>query len=176
MLEFVAAEYFENYIEANEKIHGEGMSFNWTKIARQNVVFNEEYLLCIEFSNFAFTGGAHGLLINKYKVVDLTNGKLIGLKDIFKQNSAEKLKLILNNQIRIKHELPANKKLSAAGFFTDTIQPTENFYIMRSGIGFYYNNYEIAPYSAGHNDVFITYDALREILDPEGVIARIYEF
>mgnify|MGYP006281813699 CR=1 FL=1 len=176
ILELVKAEYFEKYIEANEKIHGDGMSFNWTKISRQNVVFNEDYLLSLEFSNFAFTGGAHSLLINKYRVVDLTDGSIVGLEKIFRENSSEKLTAILNKKLKKKHDLPADKKLSSAGFYMDTIQPTDNFYLMRSGIGFYYNNYEIAPFSAGHNDLFIPYEDLQEILDPEGVISRIYEF
>jgi hypothetical protein len=62
-------------------------------------------------------------------------------------------------------KLPGTGKLTDSGYFVDEIKPNENFYVTGEGVGFVYNHYEIAPYSFGATDIFLTKEGLKEILN-----------
>ena len=71
------------------------------------------------------------------------------------------------------NHLPTSQSLKDAGFFTDPVKPTDNFYITGEGIGFFYNQYDIAPYASGSIDVFIPFRELKDVLVAGGVIREI---
>jgi len=158
--------YFENYITSNEAIYNkiQGMSFNWESVKTMGVLLNENDLMSFYIESYAFTGGAHGLQTRDYYVINLQNGKLIGLNDIFAGDYEEELITILNKKLRLTENIPMGQKLTESGFFVDEIKPTQNLYITRNGIGFFYNHYEIAPYSNGPTDIFVPFSEIRKIL------------
>ena len=163
--------YFENYLYTNEGIYKETMasSFNWQSLKFLHILMNGSHVLSFYIDHYAFTGGAHGLQTRQYTVVNLWTGKEVRLKDIFKENSETQLSSILSDKIHEKNHLPTTQSLKDAGFFTDTIKPTDNFYITREGIGFFYNQYDIAPYTTGSIDVFIPFNELKDLLVAGGV-------
>jgi hypothetical protein len=73
----------------------------------------------------------------------------------------------------MKLHLPTSQSLADAGFFSDTIKPADNFYITRDGIGFYYNQYDIAPYASGAFDIFIPFSELNDVLIKGGIIREL---
>ena len=163
--------YFENYLSTNEGIYKETMasSFNWQSLKFLHILMNGSHILSFYIDHYAFTGGAHGLQTRQFTVVNLWTGKEVRLKDVFKENSETQLSSILNDKIHEKNHLPTTQSLKDAGFFTDTIRPTDNFYISRQGIGFFYNQYDIAPYASGSIDVFIPFNELKDLLVTGGV-------
>jgi hypothetical protein len=163
--------YFENYLSTNEGIYKETMasSFNWQSLKFLHILMNGSHVLSFYIDHYAFTGGAHGLQTRQYTVVNLWTGKEVRLKDIFKENSETLLSSILSDKIHEKNHLPITQSLTDAGFFTDTIKPNDNFYITREGIGFFYNQYDIAPYASGSIDVFIPFYELKDLLVTGGV-------
>ena len=51
--------------------------------------------------------------------------------------------------------------LQSIGILLDTdLYVPENFVLGKDGVSFYYNRYEIAPYSAGDFNLMIPYDKL----------------
>jgi hypothetical protein len=164
--------YFENYISSNEAIYNriQGMSFNWESVKTMNILLNGNNLLSFYIESYAFTGGAHGLQSRDYILTDLETGKLIGLGDLFQGDYEAALTTILTNKIRLVSNIPDEQKLSASGYFVDEVKPSSNFYITRNGIGFFYNHYEIAPYSNGPTDLFIPYGEIRKLLKPDGFL------
>ena len=167
--------YFENYLYTNEGIYKETMasSFNWQSLKFLHILMNGSHVLSFYIDHYAFTGGAHGLQTRQYTVVNLWTGKEVTLKDIFKDNSETHLSSILSDKIHEKNHLPTTQSLKDAGFFTDTIKPTDNFYITREGIGFFYNQYDIAPYASGSIDIFIPFNELKDLLVAGGVIREL---
>ena len=167
--------YFETYLSTNEAIYKESMasSFNWQSLKFMNILMNGAHILSFYIDHYAFTGGAHGLMTRQYTVVNLWTGREVELKDIFKENSVQQLSQIIEEKIHMKLHLPTSQSLTDAGFFTDTIKPAENFYIARGGIGFYYNQYDIAPYASGSFDIFIPFSELNEVLIKGGVIREL---
>jgi hypothetical protein len=167
--------YFENYLAANEGIYNEKMasSFNWQSLKFLHILMNGSHILSFYIDHFAFTGGAHGLQTRQFTVVNLWTGKELNLQDIFKANSDAQLGSILSEKIHEMNHLPTSQSLKDAGFFSDTVKPTDNFYLTRNGIGFFYNQYDIAPYASGSIDVFIPYREVKELLVPGGAIREL---
>ena len=67
---------------------------------------------------------------------------------------------MIDKKLREQYRLGENEPLTDFGFFNDSIEPTNNFYIHPGGIGFFYNVYEIAPFSNGTTDLFIQWSEL----------------
>lgn len=157
--------YFENYIITNESIYKEtmGASFNWVSLKFMDVILNRSHLLTFYIEQYSFTGGAHGLQTRDYTVVNLRTGRPVSLNEIFSGDYESALTDLLTKKIRKIHNIGSDNKLTDNGFFVESIKPTNNFYLTINGIGFFYNHYEIAPYSNGPDDIFIPFTDLNTI-------------
>ena len=164
--------YFDNYISSNEVIYKESMasSFNWQSMKFLHILMNSSHILCLYIDHYAFTGGAHGLQTRDYTTVNLWTGKEIKLRDVIKEDSETRLGTLISDKIHEMNSIPTAQSLKDAGFFTDTIKPNDNFYITPDGIGFWYNQYDVASYAAGSIDVFLTFRELKDILNTSGVL------
>jgi hypothetical protein len=167
--------YFDNYITSNESIYKEtmGASFNWESLKFMDVVLNRSHLLTYYIEQYAFTGGAHGLQTRDYTVVNLRSGRTVTLHEIFSGDYEATLTDILTKEVRKMHNIGADKKLTDCGFFVESIKPTNNFYITINGIGFFYNHYEIAPYSDGPDDIFIPFTDLKTLRINTGILKEL---
>lgn len=113
-----------------------------------------------------YAGGAHSVYSSTFINIDLKNMKTIKLNDLFAGNYLNDLTSIITQQLIKDSKVKTYDQLLDKGYgTTGNISPTENFYLDSKGITFYYNVYEIAPYSAGPIPVFISYDRLRKILN-----------
>lgn len=167
MLNVIKDVFFENYTSSNETLFEEmpeSASFNWEMLKYMHILNNRDYLFTFYIITYGFAGGAHGLETFDYYSVDLKSGKLLELTDIFPADSLTSLANILTNKLRQMSGLKENQKLTDSGYFSDEIKPIENFYLTDSGIGFFYNHYDIAPYSSGSTDIFLTFDELKNLL------------
>lgn len=158
--------YLENYIATNESVYNEtmGASFDWESLKFMDVVLNRSFLLTFYIEQYAFTGGAHGLQTRDYTVVNLRTGRSVSLNEVFSGDYESALTDLLTKEVRRMHNIGSEKKLTDNGFFVESIKPTNNFYITINGIGFFYNHYEIAPYSNGPDDIFIPFADLKPLL------------
>ena len=104
----------------------------------------------IEFLEYAYSGGAHGLSTQTYVTVDTLQNTIVTLQSLFKENS--NYLNIINNEIsrQIQERISTGEY-----FFTGTdgfssIKIDQPFYINTNGdIVIVFNVYEIAPYAAG---------------------------
>jgi len=173
MLEYAKDLYFSNYRKANTDIYQEGASsFEWFKNKAVRILYNENNLLSLEFFDYGSTGGAHGLSISKFAVIDLLSGEHLSLDTIFRDGYLNDLRDILTVQLRRQYDIEPGKDLREAGFFVEFLEPTDNFYLTKDGMGFYYNQYEVAPFATGPVDVFIPFRAIKRILNPEGPLTK----
>ena len=159
--------YFENYLNSNEPFSEgskDGPSRDWQLLKFMHIIYNDDSIVSFYILSYAFTGGAHGLETQEYGVVDLTSGKLIQLKEIFRDKFEQDLSRILTIKMRQMANLLDSQQLTEIGYFVDEIKPTENFYITGNGIGFFYNHYDIAPYSFGSTELFVSNEELKDIL------------
>lgn len=136
-------------------------SFNWQKSIRIDVINNESGLLCLQFETYAKSGSRDGSLVRKYLVFDINQNKVLKLKDLFDESEFLQLNGIIDKKLREQYKLKESQPLTDFGFFNDNIESTNNFYIHPGGIGFYYNVYEIAPFSNGSTNLFIHWSDMK---------------
>jgi hypothetical protein len=116
---------------------------------------------------FVNTGGAHGINISEFVVIEFSIPRRLALSDIFKPGFKEALDKILDRKLRNTNGIGANENLRDHGFFVEQVECVENFYINNSGIGFYYNVYHLAPYISGGTEIFIRFNEILDLLAPE---------
>ena len=162
----IRQDYKTEYVTGNQSLYLEmpGASFEWELLKFAHIIYNSNHKVSFGIITYSFTGGAHGLTIEAFTTVDLKTGKTIRLPDLCKAGYEDELARLLTQKLHTMIDLSQSKKLSEAGYFTDEIKPTENFYLNENGIGFAYNHYEIAPYSFGITDIFLTSQELKGIL------------
>ncbi len=160
-------EFYKLYRESSEGWEETERAFSWTKEDNMSVIYNSNGILCLEYFNYVYTGGAHGMSGRFYDIFDLQSGKKLTFDQIFKQDTKLSLTSLINAQLRHDNGIPDSLPLTEAGFFIESIDPSENIYINGSGIGFIYSLYEIAPYSMGIITVFIPYKLLKDLLNPD---------
>lgn len=172
MLKQKAVEYLSFYKKINKGVYDKTRinSFNWSKDQTVRVHYNQNYILSLEFYNYAYTGGEHGISISKFIAINLKNGQILKLDDIFKQGYKKPLKEIINKILREKYLIKPDEELRKSGFLIDQVKLIDNFYINNSGIGFYYNSYEIASYLNGPTDIFIPFEKINDLLKADSPI------
>ena len=106
----------------------------------------------------SYHGGAHGSDEIYFYNYGLKSHKLIKLQDIY---NIKKLTKIAQNYYKKTHKI---KNLVDDGWFENRFILAKEFAIMKKGILFYYNSYEIKPYSYGHTKFFIPYSILTPAL------------
>ena len=166
-------QYFSDYYNSNIDIYDGGYSFNWEKIVSSVVSMNRDGILVYRIASYAYTGGAHGLGISRFLVFDLIEMTQLSLNDIFIPGFEDELSKLLERKFRMNYFLGAEQSLTEAGLFENSIQPSGNFYLGTKGIGFFYNPYELAPYSMGGIYIFLLFEYLEPILKKESPLRRI---
>ena len=166
LLDNISSEFFKSYFTATEGIEdiSSSASLNWEKNLSMDIRHNENNIVSIKFEKYAYTGGAHGISMTEYAVCDLVKNKKLTLNDIFKENAKVEIDNILDTKLRKLNGLNPEESLRDAGFFVDRVEWSDNFFINNQGIGFFYNVYEIAPYSSGTTELFIPFSELRGLL------------
>jgi hypothetical protein len=67
-------------------------------------------------------------------------------------------------------EIPAWIPLSEGGFFEDSVDRLEDFFVSPQGLGFQWDPYEIAPYSTGIIEIIFPYDQIRGLFTELGIV------
>ncbi|MBI9072216.1 MAG: DUF3298 and DUF4163 domain-containing protein [Melioribacteraceae bacterium] len=138
----------------------------WYLIKNVKVIFSNNQIISLAMINDSFTGGAHPNYTKYFMNLDLDRGSKIKLSDIIVDDKISELNKIAERKFREINNLDSVKTLSDLGYWfeNDKFEVNENFAITAEGITFYYNSYEIAPYSLGQTTLFISYKDLDGII------------
>lgn len=113
-----------------------------------------------------YSGGPHGMYTTEFINLNLSTLQPILLDELFMEEYQETLTELLWYQLALDNGVETRDELEEMGYATTgELAPTENFYISEDGITFYYNVYEIAPYSMGPTQITLSYDMLEYILN-----------
>lgn len=118
----------------------------------------------LNLSNWSYTGGAHGNGVSGYFLIDKKTGSVLYLKDVISDVSY--FTTIAEKHFREENGLSPTENLTDAGFwFVDGVfSCNENFYFSENKLFFFYNSYEIAPYSAGQISFSIPLSEIDKLL------------
>jgi hypothetical protein len=159
----LAAQYARDYREEVKPYYMENdliESLNYDLNFGMDVIYNRNELLSLAFTQYQYTGGAHGMMYTRCHSYDLRGRKKIRIQDVFKPGYQAKLKLALNQAAKKKYGV---KNLSEA-LLVDEIEATDNFFLTGKGICFVYQPYEIGPFSMGEQFIYIPNSNLSDLL------------
>jgi len=169
-IEQVADKFLNNYdsfIKENKDYR-----LGWMLEVQGKPEFTNTKIISYSVSNINFLGGAHPNSNLVYLNFDRQNGRLLELSDLFSPGYEPKLNELVNSHFRkSKNYKPEDDLTDKTGLFENNISFNNNFGLLKEGIRFYYNPYEIAPYAAGPFEVLIPYSELQEII-PENSLIR----
>jgi hypothetical protein len=130
------------------------------------VYYNTDSLLTVGYTEYSYTGGAHGMYSTQVASYDLQDLQRLKITDVLLPGYEEKVSEVLNQALRLKYGLAENEPLSAV-LFDNTILPNDNFGITAKGIFFVYAPYEIAPYVVGEIELFVAFEKISEFVKEE---------
>lgn len=138
------------------------------------VKFYNDDFISITFSEYAYLGGAHPNNYTQFTVLDLNNGNIITLEDIFIEGYKPILNKIAEEEFRKLKELGEQEDLDEAGFWFDDnrFNINDNFALSDDGLAFYYNSYEITAYAYGPTELIIPLAKIGDLMKEGGVLAE----
>ncbi len=153
--------YFDSLSRLESDMLEEGQL--WELESSINIVEFEKFVE-LDLSIWNYTGGAHGNGYASYSLIDRTNGKELTLSDFI--NDIPTFTELAEKYFRAQNEIGEDVNLTDAGFwFTDgKFSCNENFNFADGNMNFLYNNYEIAPYSAGSISISIPIKEVKPFL------------
>lgn len=110
---------------------------------------------------YSFRGGAHGINTLTALVFDKNSGELVQEKDIFVEDYSDSLAEFLRKHLL--ESFDGNEEEYGSLFITDIVS-NGNFEPGKTGITWYYQPYEIGPYSLGVIPVSIPWSELKPLL------------
>lgn len=130
------------------------------------VYHNQAPLLTVGYTDYSYTGGAHGMYATQVASYELSKMRKLELNDILKPGYEERVSEVLADALRNKYRLEDSESLSSI-LFEDTIAPNQNFGITDKGIFFVYTPYEVAPYAVGEFELFVSFEKIQEFVREE---------
>jgi len=150
-------------------------SFNWEYFETMDFFLLMDRCMVVRRDNYEYKGGAHGMGTTSYYVFDLTDKRVLYIRDFFREDTEGRLNDIIKNELRGYNDrfaeaaqgtavLGNDKPLSQGIFLTDEPGVTENFFINQEGMCLNWAPYEIAPYAAGSIEILLPWKTIRPLL------------
>jgi len=142
-----------------------------------NLVNNK--ILSVKIVYYQFTGGAHGGATYEFINYNAANGERINWESVFKKDSGY-LKIIsdysknnLGQQL-----LKPEDSMSDSGWIEEGTAPKNENYntnvgFTKDGFLVIFQQYQVAAYAAGPQEVTVPYDQLKDAIDSSGALAGI---
>ncbi|MBP6065674.1 DUF3298 and DUF4163 domain-containing protein [Bacteroides sp.] len=151
-----------------------GSWYSYYKTIKSSISFYEKNLLVYHIYYDEFTGGAHGIYANTFLNMDLSTMRPLHLSDLFVEGYQESMTELIWNRLMAVNNVTTRDALEDLGYgSTGEIAPTENFFLNKEGITFYYNVYDITPYSMGPVEVHIPFEMMAHLFGSNPIIAEL---
>ncbi len=127
---------------------------------------NQRGILSLTLSNYAFSGGAHGMTIMKSLTFNVETGEEYSLSQLFKpgSNYVKVLSELIKVQIK-ERDIPVIEEFCA-------IKPNQDFYIADKILVLYFQLYELVPYAYGFPQFPISVYTIQDIINEDGPLGR----
>ncbi len=172
-LDEMADTLFKNF----SSLQGELPDFrqSWEIQGTASVIFNNHSIVSIQTDVYSYLGGAHPNSQTYYANFNSENGRKISLADILKLDYKNELNSIAEKFFRTDSKLTPEQNLEEAGYwFVDNkFSLNENFGIKNEGLVFFFNSYEIAPYSMGPTEIKVPYSEIRNLVRQDGLLNEV---
>jgi len=135
----------------------------------------EDRYMLVRLDNYEYKGGAHGMGTTLYYVFDLTDKRVLNIRDFFREDMEGQLYEIIKKELRGYNDriaaatqgtavLGNDKPLSQGIFLTDEPGVPDNLFISQEGMYLNWAPDETAPYAAGSIEIFLPWKTIRPLL------------
>ncbi len=168
--ENIMDEFIKDYQIFKEEFPDASQSWIIERIGE--VKLNKANILAVDFTEYAFTGGAHPNTFVSFKNFNLLTGDELVLNDIITSEKQEETRRIAETEFRKIKNLKPDEDLGIAGFWFEEnkFSLNDNFLITESGLLFYYNNYEITAYAFGPTELMLPYSKIKNFLSDNSTV------
>jgi hypothetical protein len=146
---------------------------DWFLEREVQVVTDSAGLVSLRCAEQTFLGGAHPLSTVRLASFEASSGRRFVKRDLIAPDSEKTFSGVLEKAFRTVRNLSPEANLKNEGFWIEEgkFPVTSNIAVRPDGLLFYYNPYEVAPYSMGPTEVFIPFNDLGGIVPMEGPLA-----
>lgn len=140
-------ESIEEYTRLKEEIPSYDMPWELERMAVVN--YNQSGYIGVSVSDYSFTGGAHPNSHHQHSLFTIDDSQLVNWTDIV--TNTDEFLSYAESVFRENKSLSKTASFEAEGYWFegDVFYLPDNFFLDDKGIHFFYNAYEIAPYSEG---------------------------
>lgn len=123
---------------------------------------NEKDVFSVSLYNYAYTGGAHGMTLQRSLTFKASTGQIYQLKDLFKPGSdyVKRISAYVAAGIKARGITPLEPFVN--------IQPDQSFYVADRSLVIYFQLYELAAYVYGFLYFPISVYELQDIIAENG--------
>jgi hypothetical protein len=163
--------YSSNWKKENSKLTPKqaeelGMSISVQEEMRALVLYENDQFITIAHYNFSNSGGAAGSFGTTLSTFAKKTGMKLKLSDVLNSSGIQYLPKILDQAARVQYSIKNNKPLDQNGFLVNKIEPSQNFYVTETGLGFFYLPRSIKPFSDSEINLFVPFTVLKAYLQP----------
>jgi len=146
---------------------------NWHLKKVVEVLINTPQIISFAINESGYMGGAHGFYTQSFLNIDLDIMQAIKLSDVLLPSYEAELNVTGEKIFRQVRELALDVDLEKAGYwFDDGFALQDNFAVTPTGLLFYFNTYDIAPYAKGATEILIPYSEIQNLIDPNSSLAE----
>jgi len=157
---------YDEYVEENSG----SSSAAWFRDLQAKVYQNTPKFISIETNQTEYTGGAHGDHFTLFTHYDINSDQKITLNDIINEENQKELIKIAEKYFRKLENLSDKESLNDKFFFeAGNFALANNFALDKEDLLFYYNVYEIKPYSGGNTALKVPYKDIKHLISNKGL-------
>ncbi len=147
---------------------------SWELERNLKIVFVTQDMLTLLFEEYGYTGGAHPFSGRRYSVLSLKDASQIILPDLLNPGYETALNVAAEKIFRQVRKLKEEETPEEQGFSfpNDVFSVNDNFGVLKEGLDFIFNPYEIAPYALGPTQFLVPYEDIQELIRPDGPLGR----
>ena len=144
----------------------------WALEINSDILYQDSLFISVATSIYSYTGGAHPNSVQVYRSYDLRTGEPITLEQLLVPGYERELNQSAEIEFRMSKEIPPNISLKEKGYWFEEGQFSlnQNFAIINKSLVFYFNPYEIAPYSMGPTELELKLTDYAQLIKEGSVI------
>ena len=127
--------------------------------SKYSVIFADEKYISFCAEEYSYTGGAHGNTEITVGTIDRKTSRRLRIADFVSADKLPELAKILHAKVV--------KKLGGKENLQGEVRPIGNFCVVKDGLKFVYNEYEVACYAVGAVEVLVKWDEMQMIANRE---------
>lgn len=144
----------------------------WLIEVNGDILYQDKKFISIATTIFTYTGGAHPNGQQIYRSYNLATGEPITLDQVMINGYEESLNESAEIEFRMLKKIPPSRSLSEEGYWfeDEEFRLNNNFVIINKSLIFYFNAYEIGPYSLGPTELELKLTDYANVIDEDGVL------